>query len=128
MFFDSYVAKNFSEYLTYAHNNGNITHIEYRSGKYLPAFKSHASDINERNSVGIENGTLKIMVHQITGFIARRIVCRIGKGDKIKKGQRFGMIKFGSCTEIIVPTSVDIKIKAGDKVKGGSSIIGIFKS
>lgn len=108
--------------------DGIVTYVKYRPGKYFPAFKSHASEMNERNSVGIENETLKVLVHQITEFIARRIVCKVGKGDSILKGQRFGIIKFGSCTEIIVPTSVYLKVKAGDKVKAGCSVIGVLKS
>lgn len=107
--------------------DGVVKYLKYRPGKYLPAFKSHASEINERNSVGIENDTVKVLVHQITGFIARRIVCRLGKGDSVDKGQRFGMIKFGSCTEIVVPMSVFLKVKVGDKLKAGSSIIGTIQ-
>jgi phosphatidylserine decarboxylase len=108
--------------------SGIVRYMHYRPGKFLPAFKSHASDINEKYTVGIENEILKVLVHQITGFIARRIVCKVGEGDKVKKGQRSGMIKFGSCTEIVVPLNVDIKLKVGDKAKAGSTIIGIINS
>ncbi|RKD31554.1 phosphatidylserine decarboxylase family protein [Thermohalobacter berrensis] len=107
---------------------GEIKYTKYRPGKFLPAFKSHASEINERNSVGIQNGSFKIIVNQITGFIARRIVCKVKIGDKIDQGQIYGLIKFGSCTEIIMPKDkVNINVKAGDKVKGGITIIGVIK-
>lgn len=107
--------------------SGKVTYINYRPGKYLPAFKSHASEINERNTVGIENDNLKVLVHQITGFVARRIVCWCKVGDELKQGEKFGLIKFGSCTEIIVPYDVDIKVKQGDTVKAGITIIGVTK-
>lgn len=103
---------------------GRISYIKYRPGKFIPAFKSHASDINEKNYVGIENEYLKVMVTQITGFIARRIVCWVKKGDRVKQGDLFGLIKFGSCTEIIVPKSVIIEVSPGQKVVGGETIIG----
>lgn len=106
---------------------GTVAYTDYRPGKFLPAFKSHASEINERNSIGIEgnNGT-RVLVHQITGFVARRIVCWVKQGDNLKMGERFGLIKFGSCTEIIVPANVEIKVKPGDKVKGAQTIIGVI--
>lgn len=104
--------------------SGEVTYREYRPGKYFPAFKSHASELNERNTIGIENGDLKILVHQITGFVARRIVCWVDENDYVEKGERFGLIKFGSCTEIIVPSNVEIMVEAGQVVKGGKTIIG----
>lgn len=107
--------------------SGKINYTEYRPGKYLPAFKSHASDINERNTLGIENNKLKVVVHQITGFIARRIVCYNQKGDSLEQGQIFGLIKFGSCTEIIVPANVKVLVQTGQKVKAGISLIGVLK-
>lgn len=106
---------------------GKVTYKSYRPGKYLPAFKSHASEINERNTIGIENEYTKVLVHQITGFVARRIVCWSNIGDFLKQGERFGLIKFGSCTEIIVPIDTEIKVKVGDSVKGGLTVIGVIK-
>lgn len=107
---------------------GTVTYSSYREGKYLPAFKSHASELNERNSIGIENSKTKVLVHQITGLVARRIVCWSKKGDVLDKGERFGLIKFGSCTELIVPYEVDIKVVKGDIVRGGITIIGVVKN
>ena len=107
--------------------SGSITYTEYRPGKFLPAFKSHASDINERNTIGIENDYLKVLVHQITGFIARRIVCYMKKGDKLEQGQVFGLIKFGSCTEIIVPAKVKVLVQVGQKVKAGITVLGVLQ-
>lgn len=103
---------------------GEVRYVKYVPGKFLPAFKSHASEINERNYIGIESYGFKVLVCQITGFIARRIVCYAKMGDRLGQGQLFGMIKFGSCTEIYVPDGVEILVKPGDNVKGGESIIG----
>lgn len=107
---------------------GRVIHTAYRPGKYLPAFKSHASEINERNTLGIENSRLRVLVHQITGFVARRIVCYPRKGDYLEQGQVFGLIKFGSCTEIIVPAEVRLQVRKGQKVKAGITVIGVLEN
>jgi phosphatidylserine decarboxylase len=104
--------------------SGKVDYIHYRPGKFLPAFKSHASDINEKNYIGIDSGRFKLMVTQVTGFIARRIVCYIKAGDYLNQGQQFGLIKFGSCTELYLPSDINVEVKPGDKVKGGETIIG----
>ena len=103
---------------------GEVVFRAYRPGLMIPAFKSHASELNEKNYVGIQNQHLQILVTQVTGFIARRIVCWVNKGDKVVKGERYGLIKFGSCSEIFVPTNVEIMVSPGDKVRGGVSVIG----
>ena len=103
---------------------GTVAFRSYRPGQMIPAFKSHASELNEKNYVGIQNKHLQILVTQVTGFIARRIVCWVNQGDTVSKGERFGLIKFGSCTEIFVPTNVAIMVSPGEKVRGGISVIG----
>jgi len=105
---------------------GIVKYKNYREGKFLPAFKSHASEVNERNSVGIEGERAKVLVNQITGFIARRIRCWVNIGDRIEQGEIFGLIKFGSCTEVIVPLNVRVVIKVGQKVKAGITVIGVI--
>lgn len=105
---------------------GEVKYLQYVPGKFLPAFKSHASEINERNYVGIESSGFRVLVCQVTGFIARRIVCYAREGRQLDQGQMFGMIKFGSCTEIYVPQDVEILVGPGDSVKGGETIIGRF--
>lgn len=107
--------------------SGKVAFVKYRPGKYIPAFKSHASDLNEMNSIGIENNKIKLIVNQITGFIARRIICWSKVGDNLTQGEKFGLIKFGSCTEIIIPSNAEIKVKQGDTVKGGITVIGVVK-
>lgn len=103
---------------------GEVVYRAYREGKMLPAFKSHASELNEKNFIGIENEHLHILVTQVTGFLARRIVCWAKEGDTLQKGERFGLIKFGSCIEIFLPPDVEVFVSTGDKVRGGETIIG----
>jgi phosphatidylserine decarboxylase len=107
--------------------SGKVAFTSYRPGKYLPAFKSHASELNERNTIGIENEKTKVIIHQITGILARRIVCWSQKGDTLEQGEKFGLIKFGSCTEIIVPYDVEVQVQKGDIVRGGITVIGVIK-
>lgn len=104
-----------------------VEYIDYQSGKFLPAFKSHASEINERNYLGIKTLTHRpqyILLVQITGFIARRIVCWSKPGDHLDQGERFGLIKFGSCTEIYLPRGTEIYAEKGMKVRGGMTVLG----
>lgn len=107
-----------------------VDFIEYKPGKFLPAFKGHASHINERNYIGIRSKKdphLMILVVQITGFIARRIVCWVKPGKELSRGERFGMIKFGSCVEVYLPKGSEISVKLGQKVRGGQTILGRLK-
>lgn len=103
---------------------GKVSFRSYRPGQMLPAFKSHASELNEKNFIGIENQNLRILVTQVTGFIARRIVCWVNEGDELERGERFGLIKFGSCTELFMPSDVKVLVAQGDKVIGGQTILG----
>ena len=106
---------------------GQVEYLQYQPGKYLPAFKSHASEINERNYLGIKTRAQEpqyILLTQITGFIARRIVCWSKIGDHLEQGERFGLIKFGSCTEIYLPRGSEIYAEKGMKVRGGLTVLG----
>lgn len=105
--------------------SGTVIYHQYRPGQMLPAFKSHVSELNERNTIGIDNGQIKILVHQLTGLVARRIVWWVRPGEVVKQGQRYGLIKFGSCTELIVPKDqVEILVRQGDKVVGSQTVLG----
>ncbi|MDL2280439.1 phosphatidylserine decarboxylase family protein [Selenomonadales bacterium OttesenSCG-928-I06] len=104
--------------------SGEIKFREYTCGRFRPAYKASVTWENERHTIGVENGDLRIIVTQIAGLIARRIVSWVALGSCLKQGDRYGMIKFGSCTEIIVPKEVEILVKKGDKVKGGITVIG----
>jgi len=102
---------------------GRITKVEYIRGKKLPATKNEASFVNERNSLTIENDKMTVVCTQIAGILARRIVCRVKEGHEMTIGERFGLIKFSSRTDLLMPANVDLNVKIGDKVKGGVTVI-----
>jgi len=105
--------------------SGKLEYLKYHPGKYLMAWNEKASDLNERADFGVlhSSGT-KLFFKQITGFLARRIVYHIEQGDSLKAGERFGMMKFGSRMDIIVPSNVSINVKEGDRTVAGESVIG----
>ncbi len=109
--------------------SGKLEYLKYHPGKYLMAWNEHSSELNERADFGVlhPSGT-KFFFKQITGFLARRIVYHIRKGDDLKAGERFGMMKFGSRMDIIVPSNVEIKVKEGDRTVAGESILGTIDS
>ncbi len=104
-------------------NSGIIDYIKYYKGKYLAAFKDKASIENERAEFGITTKSGKILFTQVAGFIARRIVYDLKEGDKVEIGKRFGMIKFGSRVDVIVPSKWSEKVKSGDSVVAGETIL-----
>ena len=103
---------------------GTIEDIRYNPGKFLAAFNPKASMDNEQNLILINNGRTHIFVKQIAGLIARRIVCWPKKGDHYESGQRYGLIRFGSRVDILLPENTKLSVVCGDKVSGGKSIIG----
>jgi phosphatidylserine decarboxylase len=107
--------------------NGKIQAYRYNKGKFLNAASHKASMDNEQCAILLNNGHVTILVKQIAGLIARRIICRAKEGDEYQKGERYGLIRFGSRMDIFVPKNTDIKVKIGDTVNGGSSIIGHLK-
>jgi len=106
---------------------GQIEKIRYNKGKFLNAASHKASLDNEQNAVIIRTGNQKVLVKQIAGLIARRIVCWAKEGDNYNLGQRFGLIRFGSRVDLFLPLNAEVKISLGDHVSGGSSIIGYLK-
>jgi len=106
--------------------SGIVKYSKYTSGRFNPAYKEKASLENESNELGLENEEIKLVLKQIAGTIARRIVCRIKEGDKIIAGQRFGMIKFGSRVELFLPEKVKILVKLNQKVKAGETVMGTY--
>lgn len=105
---------------------GIVDFIERIPGKFVMANRKDAGQINSKNCLGLITPWGKVLVVQITGFIARRIVCWAEEGDLLNKGQRFGLIRFGSCTEVFLPRNIVLEVKPGDKVKGGVTILGRF--
>ena len=103
---------------------GTITDISYSKGKFLMATSERASLVNEQNAVTIEGEKVNVVCKQIAGILARRIVCWKHKNDRVALGERIGMIKFSSRTDIVLPGSVKVIAVKGSKVRGGTSIIG----
>ncbi len=105
--------------------SGTLEYLKYHPGEYLVAWHEKSSELNERADFGVKHESgLKIFFRQITGFLARRIVYHVGEGDYVRAGERFGMMKFGSRMDIILPEEVDITINEGDHTTGGESILG----
>ena len=105
---------------------GELERVEYKRGKFLVAFDDNASRINEQNVLTIRGCGSRITVKQIAGLIARRVVCWKKAGHQLVRGELIGLIRFGSRVDIVLPKQVQVHVKVGDRVKGGSSIIGEF--
>lgn len=103
--------------------DGTIDYLNYVEGDYLVAFHEKADLRNERSEFGIQNKFGKMLFTQVAGFIARRIVYEVKLGDTVKMGDRFGMIKFGSRSDVVVNKDWKLKVKMGEKVKAGETIL-----
>jgi len=103
--------------------DGKVDYFNYVKGEYLVAYHEKADKRNERTEIGITSSYGKVFFTQVAGFIARRIVCSLQVGDSVKMGERFGMIKFGSRSDVIVPSNWKLKVKLGDKVTAGETIL-----
>lgn len=102
---------------------GQIREINYTRGRKMPATSNEASFVNERNSLVIDGEDITVTCTQIAGILARRIVCWPRTGDNLRRGQKFGLIKFSSRTDVLMPSNVEITVRIGDRVKGGETVI-----
>lgn len=107
---------------------GTIKFQQYVCGRFRPAYKAIAAWENERHAIGIESPHCRVLVTQIAGILARRIVSWVTLGTDLSQGQLYGMIKFGSCTELIMPRKVEILVNKGQRVKAGITVIGRIPS
>ena len=107
---------------------GVVRYFEYRKGRFLRANLDEASTENEQAIIGIDDGAHKVLFKQIAGLIARRVVCELREGHKVEKGERMGIIKFGSRVDVFLPLDVELRVQLKDKVKSGESILGVFKN
>lgn len=103
---------------------GKIVDVVYSKGKFLMATNEKASLVNEQNALTIQGEKITVVCKQIAGILARRVVCWKGKGDQLKLGERFGMIKFSSRTDVLLPANVKVTVAEGDRVRGGVTVIG----
>jgi phosphatidylserine decarboxylase len=105
---------------------GLVVGVEYRPGAKMAAYRAEASERNERTSIAIQGDGTRVVVRQIAGVLARRIVCRVRPGDRLALGERFGLIKFGSRTDLIMPATARLQVKRGDRVRGGETVMGVL--
>ena len=103
---------------------GRVTDVSYTRGKFLMATNEHASLVNEQNALTIEGDKISVVCKQIAGILARRIVCWKRKNDQVARGERIGLIKFSSRTDVVLPANVKVTVTEGMKVQGGTTIIG----
>jgi phosphatidylserine decarboxylase len=103
---------------------GLVVGVTYSRGRFVAAYQPEAGRVNERCVVNLQGETARVTVAQIAGVVARRIVCRVGPGDKLTAGERFGMIRFGSRTDCVMPHSAQVTVRPGDRVVGGVTVLG----
>lgn len=114
----------FDVHINRAPISGTITDLVYSPGKFLMATSEKASLVNEQNILTIHGDKVTIVCKQIAGILARRVVCWKKKGDNVSVGERFGLIKFSSRTDVILPANVAIAVSEGSRVRGGTTVIG----
>ncbi|MBM4438832.1 MAG: phosphatidylserine decarboxylase family protein [Candidatus Rokubacteria bacterium] len=104
--------------------SGLVVDTAYTPGRFVAAYSPDAAEVNERCTIRIQGEAARVTVVQIAGVVARRIVCRVGAGDKLEQGQRFGLIRFGSRTDCYMPRGTQIHVAPGDRVTGGVTVLG----
>jgi len=106
---------------------GEVSSSSHTPGRFVPASRDDAGRVNERNELILTTRRGEIRVAQIAGLVARRIVCRVQSGDRMSKGERFGLIRFGSRTELLLPPEAAPVVAVGDRVRGGESVVARFE-
>jgi phosphatidylserine decarboxylase len=106
--------------------SGRVTKVTYRPGRFLAAYRPEAASENERSEVWLDHGGQSVVVRQIVGFLARRVVCRAKVGDEVRAGDRYGVMKFGSRMDVYLPLTAEIRVRPGDMVRGGESVLGVL--
>lgn len=105
--------------------SGTVKIVELREGSFLNAMKPESVLHNEQTLIVIDAGAYDVSFKQIAGLLARRIVCSVKAGDRVERGQRVGLIKFGSRVDVLLPAQAELKIKTGSRVRGGSSVLAV---
>jgi phosphatidylserine decarboxylase len=106
--------------------SGRVTRVDFRPGKYLPAYHRDAASANERSEVWVDHHGVAVVFRQIVGILARRVVCRVKPGADLQAGERFGIMKFGSRMDVFVPIAADLRVAIGDNVVGGETVIAVL--
>ena len=105
---------------------GRVTRIQYRPGRFLPAFDERAND-NELNEIWVDHDGRTVVFRQVVGILARRIVCRIDEGAQLARGERIGLMKFGSRMDVFVPLDAQLRVAVGDRVVGGETVLATLE-
>ncbi len=108
--------------------SGRVTRVVLTRGRFLPAYRREAATVNERSEIWIDHRGQPIVVRQIVGILARRVVCRLQEGVTVRAGDHLGIMKFGSRMDVFVPADAVIAVKIGDKVRGGETVIAVLHS
>ena len=103
--------------------SGIVSLAEYREGQFLNALNAESAVHNEQTLITIDADGYSVSFKQIAGLLARRILCNLREGDRVVRGERMGLIKFGSRVDVLLPAGVELRVRAGDRVKGGSSVL-----
>lgn len=108
-------------------DKGVVSAVEYRRGLFVNAMREDAASLNEQNMIVINCGHYDVAIKQIAGLLARRIVCSVKEGDRVERGSRVGLIKFGSRVDVLMPAEVNLLVRKGDRVKGGSTVLATLQ-
>lgn len=106
---------------------GRVTKLEYRPGGFLPAHKESAND-NELNELWLDSNGTTVVVRQVVGILARRIVCRVVEGQHLERGERIGLMKFGSRMDVFLPPDAELHVRVGQQVVGGETVLALLRS
>ncbi|NTW69002.1 MAG: phosphatidylserine decarboxylase [Chlorobiaceae bacterium] len=106
--------------------SGTVTKVNYKPGQFLMAFDNRSMKCNEKMEIGIQNGEITLLFSQVSGFLARRIVCPLQAGEHVTIGNRFGMIKFGSRVDLILPSNANVEVLVGQKSVAGRTVLARY--
>jgi phosphatidylserine decarboxylase len=105
---------------------GRVTEVSYTPGRFLPAYHQDAASANERSEIWIDHDGRTVVARQVVGVLARRVVCRLEKGATVRAGDRYGIMKFGSRMDVFLPVTAELRVKVGDTVRGGQTVIAVL--
>ena len=108
--------------------SGRVTRVVFTRGRFLPAYRHDAAAVNERSELWIDHGGQTIVARQVVGILARRVVCRVEAGADVRAGDRFGIMKFGSRMDVFLPLTAMVRVKVGDAVRGGETVMAVLHS
>jgi len=106
--------------------DGRVTSVRYRRGSFLPAYNERSND-NELNEIWLDHRGQTVVVRQVVGILARRIVCRVVEGQQLERGERIGLMKFGSRMDVFLPPEAELRVSVGQRVIGGETVLGVLR-